>query len=362
MSPTAASPKQPAKKRAANTTKLAQGQTSSKTPSKTTPAKTRITRPDRKPAPKTGATKKKPTRATTPSRKTTTGKTPTKAKTATTLPRAKASGKTPVKTRTTTSKKKPTTAAATRQPTIRARKRTLSTVLALTADLALFVALTAGLYYLWQNWWTNLVAENTRNDIINSLEWAPPPVPDTAPPVLIPTEDDPPIVPDPLEEDTFALLYIPDLGPDYIHPINEGVDRVTVLDTKGIGHYPKTALPGDVGNFAIAGHRTTHGKPFANIDQLEPGDPIIVRTENGWYIYRVKTTVIVWPTDVNVIYPIPEGLPGTWTEDRYIALTTCHPKGSAAKRLVVIGVLDYWSNDTASYPEEILDQLAQEGT
>src|SRR6266851_4327702 len=95
----------------------------------------------------------------------------------------------------------------------------------------------------------------------------------------------------------------------------------------GAGHYPNTPLPGEEGNVAIAGHRTTYGKPFANLDRLNPGDEVVLETPLGRNVYRVtKAPFVVSNTDFTVISQTP---------GHTLTLTTCHPKGSASQRLVV---------------------------
>jgi sortase A len=154
--------------------------------------------------------------------------------------------------------------------------------------------------------------------------------------------------------DGFALIYIPAFGTDYVYTIVEGTDPAE-LD-RGPGHYPDSALPGQVGNFAIAGHRVGKGSPFLNLDKLRTGAPIVVRTKSYWYTYRVlgdKRTddpkipgplgipgmQIVAPTDVGVIGPVP-GQAGAEPTRRLLTLTTCHPKFSARQRLVVHAQLE----------------------
>ncbi len=119
-----------------------------------------------------------------------------------------------------------------------------------------------------------------------------------------------------------------------------GVETLVVEGTSpaalraGAGHYPNTPLPGQVGNVAIAGHRTTYGRPFNRIDELSPGDVIWLATPVGDHRYVVADAPSGWnanpyvttPKDWQVIAPTPEAT---------LTLTTCHPKGSAAKRLVV---------------------------
>jgi sortase A len=95
----------------------------------------------------------------------------------------------------------------------------------------------------------------------------------------------------------------------------------------GAGHYPNTPLPGEEGNVAIAGHRTTYGKPFANLDHLKPGDVIVLETPIGKNVYKVSLDPFVVP---NTQWDIISQTPG-----HTLTLTTCHPKGSAKQRLVV---------------------------
>ena len=106
---------------------------------------------------------------------------------------------------------------------------------------------------------------------------------------------------------TFATIQVPRWDGEPERPISQGTDRATVLDVLGVGHYDGTAMPGGVGNFAIAGHRTTYAKPFNRIAELQVGDPLVIRTtDNIWYVYRVTSTEIVAPSDVEVIAPVPD--------------------------------------------------------
>jgi sortase A len=138
------------------------------------------------------------------------------------------------------------------------------------------------------------------------------------------------------EGDPIAQIRIPRIDVNSI--VLEGVSREDLR--RGPGHYPDTPLPGQAGNAAIAGHRTTYGAPFGNLDQLEEGDRIFVRTSQGNFTYVVYDASldrggaprIVKPTDLKVLEPDPSGR-------STITLTTCHPKYSAAQRLIVKAVL-----------------------
>jgi sortase A len=129
-----------------------------------------------------------------------------------------------------------------------------------------------------------------------------------------------------------AVLRVPRLGRDWSRVVLEGV---AVPDLKrGPGHYPGTALPGEVGNVVLSGHRTTYGAPFADLDRVRPGDALVLETRDRWYTYRATGTLIVRPTAVEVALPVP-GRPGVKPRERLLTLTTCNPKYSASQRLVL---------------------------
>ncbi|GLW64696.1 class E sortase [Actinomadura rubrobrunea] len=133
-----------------------------------------------------------------------------------------------------------------------------------------------------------------------------------------------------------ALIRIPKLGRDYRYVIVEGVTRADLR--KGPGHYPGTAMPGEVGNFVVSGHRTTYSAPFNRIGELRRGDRILIDTRRRQFVYQVTGRRIVEPDDVEVIAPVPNH-PRRRPTERLITLTTCHPKYSAAERLIVHGRL-----------------------
>lgn len=121
---------------------------------------------------------------------------------------------------------------------------------------------------------------------------------------------------------TLGTLEIPKLGVS--KPLLEGVS-LTVLDN-GPGHWPGTAMPGSIGNVVIGGHRTSHDKPFRNIDQLVAGDDVVLTTIDGRFVYKVTSTEIVKP---NAIWIIDQTPAFTAT------LFACHPVGSTRERFVV---------------------------
>jgi sortase A len=141
------------------------------------------------------------------------------------------------------------------------------------------------------------------------------------------------------EGDVVARLEIPSIDLDKY--VVAGVSPEDLHD--GPGHYPDTPLPGQLGNAAIAGHRTTWGQPFFRIDEVAPGDEIVVTTPAGRFTYRVTETQIVSPSDYFVVA----------TEDPTVAvltLTSCHPRWSARERIVVSAVLDAAASDPVGEP------------
>lgn len=123
--------------------------------------------------------------------------------------------------------------------------------------------------------------------------------------------------------DSLTRIKIPALGLDTV--VVEGITPSALR--AGAGHYPQTPLPCEGGNVAIAGHRTTYGRPFGNVDQLKPGDTIELTTPIGGCVYQVaKDPWVVSPTEMSVL---------DTTAERSLTLTTCHPKGSAAQRLII---------------------------
>ncbi|WP_367824014.1 class E sortase [Streptomyces sp. LMG1-1-1.1] len=136
----------------------------------------------------------------------------------------------------------------------------------------------------------------------------------------------------------FAVLRIPRIG--LTAPVAHGVSKRSVLDKGYVGQYRGTAAPGEVGNFAVAGHRNTHGEPFRYINRLGVGDEISVRTRTRTYVYRVDQVLrATSPRDVGVIRPVPRSIVkpsyGYGAPGAYLTLTTCTPEFSSAYRLVV---------------------------
>ncbi|QNE26408.1 class E sortase [Streptomyces sp. INR7] len=202
----------------------------------------------------------------------------------------------------------------------------------LGGELFITVGLVMLLFVAYQLWYTNLLAERTANGAAGSLRqtWERPPDGGAAAPPLTAFEPG----------QGFAILHIPKL--DVKVPVAEGISKPKVLDKGMVGHYGegalKTAMPADAqGNFAVAGHRNTHGEPFRYINRLVPGDPVVVETRDAYYTYETTSSLAQTPPkNVGVIKPVPEGS-GFTSPGRYITLTTCTPEFTSTYRMIVWG-------------------------
>ena len=195
-------------------------------------------------------------------------------------------------------------------------------------ELLITLGLVVLLFVGWQLWWTDVTADRAQAQTIESLErdfgHAPGDAGANVTPSAVPFGK------------AFAIMRVPRFGASYARPILEGTDHDVL--TQGIGHYAGTAMPGEVGNFAVAGHRTTYGKPFTDVDALRPGDVVIVETRSSYVVYTVQRHVVVTPDHVEVVAPVPQE-PGAKPDAAMLTMTACHPRFSAAERYVVFAKL-----------------------
>jgi sortase A len=226
-------------------------------------------------------------------------------------------------------------------------------------ELSITLGVLLLLFVAWQLWWTDVEATREQDRLTDDLvrEWAAGaaapdgPVGDPVAPV-----DDPVVAPEGLAvpvSDTgpqgaaFAVIRVPRFGDDYARPVLSGTSRDILED--GVGHYDGSVGPGEVGNFALAGHRTTYGAPFSRIAELRAGDPIVIQTVDGYYTYRVTTSQIVLPSQTEVVAPVP-GQPGVAPTEEIITLTSCHPRYSARQRYIVHGQFESFRPASAGPP------------
>jgi sortase A len=234
------------------------------------------------------------------------------------------------------------------------------------------------LFVVYEVWITNIFAAHQQSKVASALkqEWQK----GKDPLLPLPGSGDPSI---PVGQG-IAVLYIPRLGRDYHFTVVQG--DVTPNDAQleeGPAHYKNTALPGQVGNFAVAGHRVGKGEPFLNLDKLQSGDAVIVETKTEWYVYRVLGkpaggnpqkehedvrvagggTVslpgreIVDPADPTVgrvLAPVPDNVQDG-AAVALMTMTTCHPKFTASHRMIVYSRLQTkLANTNLKMPASVL--------
>ncbi|WP_261166558.1 class E sortase [Microbacterium sp. Marseille-Q6965] len=226
------------------------------------------------------------------------------------------------------------------------------------------ILITAGvvllLYVVWQLWIGDVIygAERNAQGAELSQQWEaradPPPPPVVADPETGEKAWEPPVMPEPGDGERFGVMHVPRWGEDYRMPVAGGVTRAGTLDPIGIGHYPNTEMPGQVGNFALAGHRTTFGKPFAEIASLRVGDAIVVETEDGWFTYRFRTLEYVRPDEVDVLLDVPQA-PDVPADEAYITLTACSPRFSLAERIIAYGIFESFQPRAEGAPASLTE-------
>ncbi len=209
-----------------------------------------------------------------------------------------------------------------RRPDPERRRVDLPAVLSFTGRILIILGLLILGFVGFELLGTNVIEARNQTTLREQLD-APPPPADLA--VSAPLPDQPAPPPAPVGS-AVAQIRIPRIGVD--KAVVEGVDLSDLR--KGPGHYANTPLPGQPGNAAIAGHRTTYGAPFFRLDEMQPGDPILVSTVQGAFRYEVTKVFVVKPSQVEVLET---------TAGNQLTLTTCNPRFSAAQRLIVVADL-----------------------
>lgn len=232
-----------------------------------------------------------------------------------------------------------------------ARPSTASVLVGILGELLLTAGVLVLLFLGWQLWWTDVVADREQADIVAGLDadWGT--VDEQR--IAQPQEGPPPVPGAPEEGKVWGSLRVPDFDRPRV-PLAEGVSLEKVLNVKGVGHYPGTALPGQVGNFSVAGHRNTYGRPLEDIARLEKGDPIVVETADAFYVYEVTEHVVVKPSQSEVIAPDPDH-PAAQPKRRLLTLTACHPMYSARERYIVHAEFAYWTKRSDGIPQALAE-------
>lgn len=235
----------------------------------------------------------------------------------------------------------------------RRRERNRLSAIGVIGELFITAGFLVFLFLGWQLWLNDIIVGDQQNHVAEDLakSW------DSGDVSLnqestIPNFGEPAVTATPGAASTFAVMYAPRFGSDWVREIAEGIGVVDVLNTRRIGHYPQTQLPGQLGNVALAAHRLTYGAPFSDIDQLRLGDKLYLKTQDGYYTYSFRNLEYVSPEGVGVLEPVPQH-PGEVATDRILTIMSCNPKFSVAERIVAYAVFDSWRPISAGPPTEI---------
>lgn len=231
-------------------------------------------------------------------------------------------------------------------PTKKKKNSWIVSIIGVIGELILTAGVVFGLFLVWQLVWTDVVAVKEQDQIIQQLEqeWV------TPSQIGEKHTDEPPKIDEVSDGEIYGTVWIPSFSREKF-PLAEGVGLEEVLNTKGAGHYPETAQVGEKGNFSIAGHRNTYGRPLYEIANLTDGDEIIIETEDTYYVYVFDSSEITKPSNVEVIAPVPGDT--TWSKEpteRFLTFTACHPMYSAQERYIVHAKLSYWTPRSEGLP------------
>ncbi len=233
-----------------------------------------------------------------------------------------------------------------RQPASRGGGRLPGRLVRGLGELLITVGLLVALFVVYELWVTDILQARTQSRLRSELsqQWVAT-APATWPEGSSGLRPAPPAV-----GNGVAVLHIPRFGSGYAPVVVEGVSDGALR--QGPGHYPGTAWPGEVGNFVVSGHRTTYGRPFSRLDELQVGEPVVVEMRDRYFVYRVTGSDVVDPTRTDVILPVPER-PGARPTKSLLTFTTCNPKYSASTRLIVFGELTGTWLKSAGQPPEL---------
>lgn len=247
----------------------------------------------------------------------------------------------------------------------RSRPRPRATFLSVFGEILVTLGVLALLYLSWHTWVGDVIISSQKQAEADALaqQWAAEPQDEEpAPPNPAPTPADPaditiPVLGEQDHGDLFGIMRVPRFGADWKFRIASGITVPDILDKGEIGHYPDTAMPGEIGNTAYAAHRWTSGAAFGPIDELVIGDAIVIETKAGWYTYRFRSLEYVQDTQVEVLLPVPNQK-GVEADGRYLTLTSCAPKLNMLERIIAYAVFDEFTPRGDGPPASLTDGVS----
>lgn len=223
-------------------------------------------------------------------------------------------------------------------------------IVGIIGEILITISLVLGLYVFWQLYWSSWKAEDIRDTAVvafhNQLS-------DEKTTVGEERYDAPPEFTPVGHGETMGILHVPKWAMQI--PVVEGTDQY-LLDQAMAGHYSETQLPGEVGNFVMAGHRRTYGNNFRRIDIMKPGDRMVMETKNAWLVYEVTSHEIVYPDQWQVTLPVPNQMDAQPVE-RLMTLTTCHPEFGNSQRYILYLRLHHWVARDTGIPAELTYEI-----
>ena len=243
----------------------------------------------------------------------------------------------------------------------RRRVRRKVSVVGILGELLITAGMLVFLFLGWQLWLNDIIVGDQQNNTAAGLAstWTTGNI-SLNQETVKPDYGDPVVMTAPSEADSFAVMYVPRFGEDYRRTISEGTSLNRVLNKNGIGRYSTTQMPGDLGNFAVAAHRTTYGAPFSAIAELRVGDKIYVQTKDAFYTYVFRNRETVSPRGVGVLDPVPQYVNVDPTA-RLLTMTSCNPKFSSSERIIAYAALESWQPASAGPPVEIAQLVTAKG-
>jgi len=225
-------------------------------------------------------------------------------------------------------------------------------------ELLITAGLVVALFLCWQLWWTGIDANASARAVATQFHEKQVDSPKRAGEKHY---DAPPVMEQVGYGETIGMLVVPKWYgvTNNNMPIMEGTGS-DVLDQAAAGHYTNTQQLGEVGNFAIAGHRRTYGNNFRWIDRLTQGDKVVVEVDDRYLVYSMVSSEIIDatdPTQMRVVAPVIDDL--SWSKtptERWMTMTTCHPEYGNWQRYIVHLKFESWTPKDTGVPAELVDE------
>lgn len=214
------------------------------------------------------------------------------------------------------------------------------------------------LFLAWQLWINNAIVAGEQAEAVkefsNGLSASPSATAKWTPKAGAIDYGTPPVLEQVGQNATMGNMYVPRLGTGSTRAVANGVTDAGATINRGYyGRYEDSQWPGEAGNFAVAVHRNGWGTSFTDAHLIRPGDNFYLETPQGWFVYTVRNTEYVVPTQVDVVNPMPMSEAPPVEGQSIMTITTCSPMNGNGERLIVYGLLTSWQPLDAGVPAEV---------